>query len=267
MTAEQLLKEGQLDEALKALFQVVRDKPADAKARRFLFQLLSVLGDWKRADTQLQVLGEMDSESVMLARIFDPVLRCEAFRADVFTGGRTPIIFGEPPAWIGTLVQALEHFGRKEYKAAGELRAKAFEAAPASSGKLNGESFEWIADADERLGPVLEVILEGHYYWIPFCRIRKIFIEPATDLRDLVWIPAQFVWENGGQASGHIPTRYPGTERCADGLLKLARKTEWEMAGEFNIGFGQRVLATDGNEYPLLEIRTIELDVPEATPQ
>ena len=60
MTAEQLLKEGQLDEALKALFQVVRDKPADAKSRRFLFQLLSVLGDWKRADTQLQVLGEMD---------------------------------------------------------------------------------------------------------------------------------------------------------------------------------------------------------------
>ena len=70
MTAEQLLKEGQLDEALKALFQVVRDKPDDAKSRRFLFQLLSVLGDWKRADTQLQVLGEMDSESMMLARIF-----------------------------------------------------------------------------------------------------------------------------------------------------------------------------------------------------
>src|ERR1700747_2534164 len=73
MTAEQLLKEGQLDEALKALFQVVRDKPADAKSRRFLFQLLSVLGDWKRADTQLQVLGEMDSGSVMLGRMFLPV--------------------------------------------------------------------------------------------------------------------------------------------------------------------------------------------------
>jgi type VI secretion system protein ImpE len=132
---------------------------------------------------------------------------------------------------------------------------------------LNGESFEWIADADERLGPVLEVILEGRYYWVPFCRIRKIFIESATDLRDLVWIPAQFVWENGGRASGHIPTRYPGTERCADGLLKLARKTEWEMAGDFNIGFGQRLLATDTSEYPLLEIRTIELDVPGAIPQ
>jgi type VI secretion system protein ImpE len=144
------------------------------------------------------------------------------------------------------------------------LHAKAFDAAPTSSGKLNGESFEWIADADERLGPVLEVILEGHYYWIPFCRIRKIFIEPAADLRDLVWIPAQFIWENGGQASGHIPTRYPGTEQSADGLLKLARKTEWAMRGEINVGLGQRLLATDASEYPLLEVRTIELDLPEA---
>ena len=267
MRAEQLLKEGQPDEALKGLFQVVRDKPADPKPRRFLFQLLSVLGDWKRAHTQLQVLAEMDSESMMLARIFEPVLRCEAFRADVFTGGRTPIIFGEPPEWIGSSVQALELFGRGEYEAAATLHAKAFDAAPTSSGKLNGESFEWIADADERLGPVLEVILEGHYYWIPFCRIRKIFIEPATDLRDLVWIPAQFVWENGGQASGHIPTRYPGTEQSADGSLKLVRKTEWEMRGEINVGLGQRLLATDAGEYPLLEVRTIELDPPEATLQ
>jgi type VI secretion system protein ImpE len=265
MTAEQLLKQGQPDEALKALFQVVRDKPADAKSRRFLFQLLSVLGDWKRADAQLQVLGDMDSESMMLARIFEPVLRCEAFRADVFTGGRTPVIFGEPPAWIGSLVQSLEHFGKKEYQAAAELRAKAFEGAPPSAGKVNGESFAWIADADERLGPVLEVILEGHYYWIPFSRIRKIFIEAATDLRDLVWIPAQFVWENGGQAAGHIPTRYPGTEKSADGALKLARKTEWKIEGEMNIGLGQRLLATDQNEYPLLEIRTVELDVPEVS--
>jgi type VI secretion system protein ImpE len=265
MTAEQLLKEGRPDEALKDLQKAVRDNPAKAKTRVFLFQLLCVLGDWKRADTQLQVLSEMDSDSMMLARIFEPVLRCEAFRADVFAGKRSPIIFGEPPEWIGSLVQAMEHLGRGEYQAAAELREKAFEAAAVSPGIINEESFEWIADADERLGPVLEVILEGHYYWIPFCRIRKILVEAASDLRDLVWMPAQFVWENGGQAAGHIPTRYSGTERSADGLLKVARKTEWETKGEVNVGLGQRILATNVSEYPLLEVRTIEFGVPEAT--
>jgi type VI secretion system protein ImpE len=259
MTAEELLKEGRLDEALKGLQGLARDDPANPKPRIFLFQLLSVLGDWRRANTQLQVLSEMDSDSMMLARIFEPILLCEAFRADVFAGKRTPIIFGQPPEWISFLVQAMKNFGNDEFKAGTELRDKAFDAAPETQGKIDGKSFEWIADADERLGPVLEVILEGRYYWVPFCRIREVFIEPVSDLRDLVWAPAQFLWENGGQAAGHIPTRYPGTERSVDAKLKLAARTEWVEKDGVHLGLGQRILATNADEYPLLEIRKIEL--------
>src|ERR1700719_1098302 len=262
MTAEQLLKDGRPDEALIDLQTAVRDHPANPKPRVFLFQLFSVLGDWKRAYTQLKVLSEMDSDSMMLSRIFEPILPCEAIRTDVFAGKRTPIIFGEPPEWVGSLVQAMELFGKGEFRAGAELRDKAFEAAPASAGKINGEPFEWIADADERLGPVLEVILEGRYNWIPFCRIRQVFIEPVADLRDLVWAPAQFVWENGGQASGHIPVRYAGTERSEESSLKLARKTDWLNKMGVNIGLGQRILATDAGEYPLLEVRSLDLNVP-----
>jgi type VI secretion system protein ImpE len=265
MTAEQFLKDGRPEEALKDLQKAVRDDPANPKPRVFLFQLLSVLGDWKRADTQLKVLADMDSDSMMLSRIFEPVLICEAIRADVFAGKRTPIIFGEPPEWIGSLVQAMELFGKGEFKAGAELRDKAFEGAPATSGKINGEAFEWIADADERLGPVLEVILEGRYNWIPFSRIQQVFIEPITDLRDLVWAPAQFVWENGGEAAGHIPTRYAGTERSEDGNLRLARRTDWLNKSGVHIGLGQRILATDFAEYPLLEIRKIEFTAPEVS--
>src|ERR1700732_1206731 len=265
MIAEQFLKEGRPDEALRSLQKIVRDDPANAKPRVFLFQLLSVLGDWKRADTQLQVLAEIDADSMMLSRIFEPILMCEAIRADVFAGKRTPIIFGEPPEWIGSLVQAMELFGKGEFKAGIGLRDKAFEAAPTTAGKINGEVFEWIADGDERLGPVLEGILEGRYYWIPFCRIQQVFIEPITDLRDLVWAPAQFVWENGGQAAGHIPARYAGTERSEDGNLRLARRTDWLNKSGVHIGLGQRILATDAGEYPLLEIRNIELNASEMT--
>ncbi len=265
MTPEELLKEGRLDDALKALQLTVRDDPANPKPRVFLFQLLSVLGDWKRANTQLQVLSEMDADSMMLSRIFEPILVCEAIRADVFAGKRTPIIFGEPPEWVGSLAEAMAFFGKGEFRAGAELRDKAFEAAPTSAGKVNGEPFEWIADADERLGPILEVILEGRYYWIPFCRIRQVLIEPVADLRDLVWVPAQFVWENGGQASGHIPSRYAGTERSEDSL-KLARKTDWRDKAGIHVGMGQRILATDAGEYPLLEIRTIEFGGSEPGP-
>lgn len=260
MKAQELIQAGQLDESLLTLQEEVRNNPADARLRVFLFQLLCVLGQWERALTQLQVLTGMDSSSMMLARIFQPVIQCEVFRGEVFAGKRTPILFGEPQEWMGLLVQANELLGQGQFKAALELRNKAFDAAPTTGGKVNDKPFEWIADADQRLGPVLEVILDGHYYWVPFCRIKRLFMEKPSDLRDLVWMPAQFLWSNGGEAAGHIPTRYAATERSPDPALRLARKTDWGSPAEgFNVGLGQRILATDQEDWPFLECRTIDL--------
>ena len=113
------------------------------------------------------------------------------------------------------------------------------------------EEFEWIADADSRLGPILEVLLNGGYYWVPFARCTAIRITPPEDLRDLVWLPAEFTWANGGEATGFIPTRYPGSEAAADAALRLARRTEWARIGEEAYsGLGQRVLATSAEETP-----------------
>ena len=84
-------------------------------------------------------------------------------------------------------------------------------------------------------------------------------MEKPTDLRDLVWKPAVFIWTNGGEASGHIPTRYSGTEACTDDALRLARRTDWqERDGGTCLGLGQRVLATDTDELPLLECLKVD---------
>jgi len=260
MNSAELVQSGRLEEGLSALQMEIRDKPEDQKSRIFLFQLNCVLGRLDKALTQLQVIASLDAETMLLAQIFRPVITCEMLRREVFAGKRTPIIFGEPMEWMGLLVQANELVAKGEYAAAAESRGRAFEAAPVSAGKINGETFEWIADADSRLGPVLEAIIEGKYYWVPFCRIQKIETEKPSDLRDLVWQPAQFTWTNGGAVPGHIPARYPGTEQSADGPLRLARKTEWvQQPGETCLGLGQRVLATDTNEYSLLGCRSVEL--------
>jgi type VI secretion system protein ImpE len=264
MKAEEFIKSGQLDEALSSLQAEVRANPVDARLRTYLFQLYSVLGQWEKANTQLKVLADMNSETLMLARIFQPVLHGEAFRKEVFSGNRTALIFGEPMEWMGLLLQANELAAKSKFIPAQELRDKAFEAAPATSGKFNDTSFEWIADADTRLGPILEVMMNGSYYWVPFCRIKKMALEPPTDLRDLVWAPAQFLWTNGGEASGHVPVRYPGTEASTDSGLRLGRKTEWqEKDGGYAFGVGQRVLATSEGDFSLLECRTLEFNHPE----
>ena len=265
MNAEELIRAGKLSEALAELQESIRNNAADPRLRVFLFQLHSVLGNWEKAMTQLNVLMDLNPETMMLARIFGPVVSCEMLRAEVFRGKRTPIVFGEPMEWVGLLMRANEHTGRGEFAAAQPLREQAFEGAPATPGQLNGQPFQWIADADSRLGPILEVILEGKYYWVPFCRIKKIVMDKPSDLRDLVWRPAQFVWTNGGEASGHIPVRYPGTEASDDSQFRLARRTDWqEQEGGACLGLGQRIIATDAEELPLLECKTVDLTPPAA---
>ena len=91
-----------------------------------------------------------------------------------------------------------------------------------------------------------------------------IEFEPPTDLRDLVWLPASFTWANGGQTVGLVPVRYPGSEQSADNAIRMARKTDWQaLSDTAQLGLGQRLLATDGDDYALLDVHKIELDTPE----
>ena len=258
--AEELLRRGQVAEALAKLQDQVRANPAQADLRVFLFQLLSVVGNWERAMTQLNVAAEMDGEKLLLAEICRPALQAEAFRSAVFEGVKTPLVFGEPDEWVGRLIRANQMVAQGQFGPARQLRDQAFEAAPAIGGAVNDQPFEWIADADTRLGPVLEVVVERKYFWVPFSRIKSIRIEEPKALRNMVWAEAQFTWTNGGQAPGLIPTRYAGSEASDDGMIRLGRRTAWsERDGGHFIGLGQRTLATDRAEYPLLEIRSIVL--------
>jgi type VI secretion system protein ImpE len=241
-----------------ALQEQVRREPSKADLRVFLFQLLAVLGEWERALTQLNVAAELDAKTLAMAQMYRETLRCERLRADVFSGRRSPVVFGEPDEWIALLVESLLVTGTPRAGESESLRARAFEAAPASAGSIDGAAFDWIADADMRLGPVCEAIINGQYYWVPFGRFSKVVLEAPADLRDLVWMPAQFHFANGGEAVGVIPTRYPGSEASTDPLIRLGRRTDWiEAAPGVYSGLGQRVFTTDGGDHPLLDVRTI----------
>lgn len=258
--AEARLRAGDIAGCLTELQAEVRHHPAEAKLRVFLSQALMLSGDWDRAVTQLSVAAELDAAAIPMAHSYRAAIQCEKLRASVFRGERSPLIFGQPEPWIALLVQALAALRAGRTAEAAGVRSEAFEAAPVTGGALNGIEFEWIADADSRLGPVLEVLLAGAYYWVPFHRVSRIVIEPPADLRDLVWLPAQFTWTNGGEAMGLIPSRYPGSESAQDDSLRLSRKTDWVAVGEgAYAGIGQRVLATSAADIPLLEVREIAM--------
>lgn len=260
MTAEEALKQGNIDEALDLLKEQVKKNPADFKLRVFLFQLFCVQGKWDSALTQLNLAADLDASALPMAQMYREALNCEVLRQEVFDGKRTPLIMGEPPEWIGLLIESVRLVSQDKYQQAADLRNQAFEAAETIPGSINGDSFEWIADADTRLGPVLEIIVNGRYYWAPFANITRIDLEEPADLRDFVWMPCHFQFSTGGSLVGLIPTRYPDSEQSEDAAVRLSRKTDWmEKEGDNYLGLGQRVLATDQGEYPLMDIRALEL--------
>jgi type VI secretion system protein ImpE len=261
MLAEEYFNEGNLQGALEDLQKQIRSQPENSRYRIFLFQLLAVLGQWQRALSQLNVLDKLEKNCWPMVQMYREAIQCEVLRAEIFAGRQKPLIFGEPSPWIALLLESLRLLAEVKYDQAVSLRNQAFDLAVESTGTIDAQPFQWIADADSRLGPVLELILNGRYYWAPIQQIRAISIGKAEDLRDLVWLPAEFTWVNGGHALGLIPTRYPGSESAQDSALQLARTTRWEhLADGLYQGLGVRMFTTDQDDYPLLNIREVTIN-------
>jgi len=262
--AEQALRLGDPQKALQLLQAQIRSAPADAKLRVFLFQLLCVLGQWERALNQLTVAGGLDASTLAMVQTYREAIQCERLREQVFLGKHAPHLFGEPEPWVALLIEAMLREGQGDLEDAQKLRDQAFDQAPGADGVVDDQSFEWIADADMRLGPVLEAVINGRYYWVPFTRLSKIDIEPPVDLRDSVWMIAHLVFSNGGESVALIPTRYAGTD-FSQPLLAMARQTEWnELRPDFFVGVGQRMLTTNFGDLALMNIRAIAFTAADA---
>lgn len=259
--ATEALKAGDLAASLAALQNRVRAEPGDAKLRIFLFQLLCVLGDWKRAITQLKLCAELDPLAIPMAQTYREGIICEVFREKVFAGEKDPLIFGEPTEWIALMIEANRALAGGNAAQAAELRGKAFDLVPEATGSINGTKFDWVADADMRLGPLLEIIINGKYYWMPFDAIDTLTVEEPEDLRDAVWTAANLKVKAGGELVALIPTRYSGTHMGDDDAAKLARATTWADAGaETFVGSGQRLLTIGETDIALMDLRSLVMD-------
>lgn len=258
MDVKDALKAGCLTEALSLAKQGVRKAPADPAQRSLLFQLYCIVGDWPAAATQLNLVGELDPTTSLFVGVAEKILDCEIERTRVFAGRQEPTLFGEPAPWIGGMVEAFRLSLQGKWEAAAASQAKALEAAPMTPARLGACQVDWLADADSRLGPLLEAFVDGRYYWVPFQRIRQLTLRPRTHLMDVIWAPVDFIWTNEGHSSGFIPVRYAGSEFSAEPLIQLGRKTEW-AAHEGNIyqGIGHRIITTSEAELPLLEMDSV----------
>jgi len=231
VSADELLRAGKLEEAIDVLGVGLRSNPADAQRRTFLFELLCFAGAHDRAEKQLDVLAGASREADMGALVYRAALHSERTRQEMFVKGEYPRGSAAPGPVSGT---------------------------------LNGRRFQTLLDADPRIGARLEVFAAGRYLWLPFEHIASVRMAPPKRLRDLLWTPA--VVRTGSAFRGLelgevlLPVLAPLSWQHSDDVVRLGRVTEWvELEDSTPVPRGQKLLLVDGEEFPILELR--ELDI------
>ena len=229
MTAKELLDAGKVREAESALTAALRNDPGNAVQRTFLFELLCLTGQYDRAEKHLHILAKSNREAEMGAVLYFSAVHAERTRHQMFQKQEFPT----SPA------------------------------KPSPPGKLNGKPFLSISDADPEIGPRLEVYAAGAYLWLPFEHIGSVNIDPPRRLRDTLWTPAfvltgpSFQGADIGQVI--IPAIYPFSWKSEDPAVQLGRTMDWVADDEgHNFPVGQKTFIVDGEEVPLLEIRSLE---------
>jgi type VI secretion system protein ImpE len=231
MTTRELYRAGQLGPAIQALGAELRDNPLDIQRRTFLFELLCFAGEYDRAGKHLDVLAGQGPDSATGALLYRAALHAERMRNDLFATKAYPDVSpGAPPV----------------------------------AGTLNGQPFESIEDADPRVGSRLEIYAAGQCMWLPLAHVASIEMEAPKRLRDLLWAPA--LVRTGPAFKGTelgevlIPALSPFSFRHPDDAVRLGRSTVWEpQPGAADVPFGQKMLLVDGEDFPLLELRRLEI--------
>ena len=84
MQAKELFQEGKLSEAIEALVGEVKANPNDGARRTFLFELSCLVGDWERAERQLDVIGHQSAEAELGVMVYRANMKAEQERRRVF---------------------------------------------------------------------------------------------------------------------------------------------------------------------------------------
>ena len=97
--------------------------------------------------------------------------------------------------------------------------------------------------------------------------VAVLELDPPKRLRDLLWAPVRLRtgpnFKNKDLGEVLMPVIAPQSWQHADDAVKLGRVSEWcaDEAGE-EAPFGQKMLLVDGEEFPILEIRKLEILAP-----
>lgn len=230
MTAIEIFQSGNLQEAIQALGEEVRNNPLDTKRRIFLFELLCFAGQFERAEKHLNILADASPSAAAGTLLYRSAIHAEKTRQQMFMECAYPAI--------------RDH---------------------AETSCIQDQTcFSAFADADPRIGASLEVFVAGSYTWVALEQIASIEVPKPKRLRDLLWTPA-FITAAAAYQSlelGEVllPVLSPLSWKHHYDSVRLGRCTVWEEDPAWGeIPFGQKMFRLDEQEIPILELGKIQL--------
>ncbi len=235
----------------------VKSHPTDLNARMQLFSHYCIQAEWNSAWHQLEIATKLEPEAKRQCELYKNLLLSERLREQILAGEREAAGLQEPqPDWIKQLTRANAYHTAGRHDEGERLRYFALEAAVSRAGNCDALSdFDWIADGDERLGPVCEFIVAGGYRWVPFSQVNRLITVKPVSLIHLIWAPATLLAHNQ-RWQGFIPARYPVTPDTNE-HFKLGRQTVWHDQHGRYTGLGRKMWITGRGECSLFEAEDI----------
>ncbi|MDX6711313.1 MAG: type secretion system protein ImpE [Blastocatellia bacterium] len=258
--AKTLFDAGQLSEAIAALTQAVKGNPGDTRLRTFLFELLCFAGDWERAGRQLDVIGHQGTSAEVGVQVYHNCIKAEIDRRHLITDCLAPHFIKEPPQYVDMHLEAINQLRLGDTQGLTRTLQQAEEERPALSGTRGDQIFQDFRDLDDLFGPVLELIVQNKYTWLPLEQVVELTVDTPTQLRDLIWSPVNIQMVDK-DLRAFIPNIYVNSYLNTDDRIKLGRMTDWEqIADDCYKGVGLRVFAIDDAEQGVHELKKLTFD-------
>lgn len=249
------LAAGQLEDAIQAAQDAVKDDPANLDLRAKLIELLCLDGQLERADDSLASLVKRQPEWLGGAANLRQLLRAQQARVAFHQGQLADdVVAAQGPA-LEALIDLKAKLFAGDLEGAGEAATR-LEASRGGQGPLAE-----VRDCDDSLGPYLECLgTDGKFYLWRFDEIAQIQFHAPTSPIETIWRRAQVILNDEREGEVFIPLTYAAS---SDSRQKLGRETDWQQQGEVVTGLGLKLFLVGDEGLTLLELANS--DVTEAS--
>jgi type VI secretion system protein ImpE len=255
MTPLELFHEARLTEAIEAQREVVALRPADLIERLLLCELLSFTADRDEVRRQFDRLQDVPADVQDYVAEWRALLLAD----DARHSGRRPEGIGGWTHQHHYRVGAQRGLPDSGVERTFDWLDHADEIVHWVDGHVDGRPFERWRDADDLLGPMLEIFTGDHFGWVDTQFVRKMRLEESPRLRDIVYRPATLWLDQGTTMDVFIPGLYTGTGSHSEDAIRCGFGVDWIDGNGIMRGLGARTFLFDEEELDLNEFRQVEL--------